>query len=94
MTFTGQSFYTLDVMSGGKISKQRDVWDGIGDNSYFSLEGLSFVLQQLLNGQVKPSLQTWRAYLLSKSGFVSRNRAGGVCLFARLRRAGLLQFLT
>ena len=52
VTFTGQSFYTLDVMSGGKISKQRDVWDGIGDNSYFSLEGLSFVLQQLLNGQV------------------------------------------
>ena len=55
LTFTGRSFYTFDVFSGGKISRQKDEWDGLQDNSYFSLEGLSFVLQQLLSGQVGQS---------------------------------------
>ena len=53
LTFTGRSMYTIDVLSGGKISAQRDVWDAIEDNSYLSLEGIAHVIRQLTNGQVK-----------------------------------------
>ena len=52
LVFTGRSFYTIDVLSGGKILSQRDVWDAVQDNSYLSLEGIAYVLRQLTSGQV------------------------------------------
>lgn len=52
LTFTGKSVYTIDVLSGGKITSQRDFWDAIEDNNHLSLEGVAYLVQQLTNGQV------------------------------------------
>lgn len=52
LTFTGRSFYTFDVLSGGKITAQRDVWDAVQDNNYLSVEGVAHLLSQLTSGQV------------------------------------------
>lgn len=51
LVFTGRSFYTIDVLSGGKITAQRDEWDAIQDNDHLSLEGLAYLIRQLTNGQ-------------------------------------------
>ena len=53
LVFTGRSFYTIDVLSGGKITAQRDVWDAIQDNNHLSLEGLAYLIRQLTSGQVR-----------------------------------------
>jgi hypothetical protein len=56
LVFTGQSIYTIDVLAGGKLMAQRDVWDGVQDNSFLSVEGLAFLLGQLTSGRVPPLL--------------------------------------
>ncbi len=56
LVFTGRSFYTIDVLSGGIITAQRDVWDAIQDNNHLSLEGLAYLVRQLTNGQAWLSL--------------------------------------
>ena len=53
LVFTGRSFYTFDVLSGGKITTQRDEWDALQDNSSLSLEGFVEVARQLTSGQVR-----------------------------------------
>lgn len=53
LVFTGRSFYTFDVLSGGKITSQRDVWDAVADNSFLSLEGIVHLLSQVRSGQVR-----------------------------------------
>lgn len=52
LVFTGSSFYTIDVLSGGTITAQRDVWDAVQDNSFPSFEAIAHVLQQITNVQV------------------------------------------
>ena len=52
LVFTGRSFYTIDVLSGGKITAQQDVWDAIQDNNHLSLEGLAYLIRQLTSGRV------------------------------------------
>lgn len=49
---TGESFYTVDNISG-KIQAQRDVWDSISDNKYYSFEGVAYIVRSLANPQVQ-----------------------------------------
>lgn len=56
LVFTGQSIYTIDVLQGGRITAQRDIWDGIQDNSFLSVEGLAYLLGQLTTQRTTPRL--------------------------------------
>lgn len=56
LVFTGKSIYSIDVLQGGKITAQRDVWDGIQDNSFLSVEGVAYLLSQLTNPRTTPRL--------------------------------------
>eukprot|EP00879_Flechtneria_rotunda_P020106 GHRR01021146.1.p1 GENE.GHRR01021146.1~~GHRR01021146.1.p1 ORF type:complete len:321 (+),score=86.12 GHRR01021146.1:576-1538(+) len=57
LLFSGRSFYKVDPVTG-IILQHKDVWDAINDNSYLSLEGMTHVLQQLMQVQLTPDLET------------------------------------
>lgn len=67
LVFTGQSIYTIDVLAGGKLMAQRDVWDGVQDNSFLSVEGLAFLLGQLTSGRTSPKLDTPKYVVYKKT---------------------------
>ena len=85
LVFTGRSFYTIDILSGGKVTAQRDVWDAIQDNSYLSLEGIAYVVRQLTSGQVsyKTSGYTCKYYGDYNAAFYFHSIATWQSLLAR-----------
>ena len=48
---TGQSFYDVDSATG-KITAQRDTWDGVSDNNYLSAEGLAYIARSITDPKV------------------------------------------
>ncbi|CAL8470207.1 g9749 [Coccomyxa elongata] len=64
LIFTGSSFYTIN--SAGLLSSQRDVWDAVSDNNYFSIEGVQQIMRMALNPMQTPNLDTPKYTVLKK----------------------------
>lgn len=63
VTVTGSTFYSVDTASGS-IMSHREEWDAIENQSYPSLEGLTYVARSLAKIQLTPELDTPRYTVL------------------------------